>query len=246
MKLFKLPTLIIVLNLLPNLLFSQNFTSDYIALAVPEHWYGKIYHVDPSTKTISLQQVDSLRHDYSLLDSFTNLVSNVTVYSVKGEGELTIVGAGVSVKGENYQVIYDFSQTQTVKNNGENYHSFLVGVSVRMVAKFKALKGKVNLSSPFGLVANIEKIKGSLEVRVSGIGSKKINDLIPTTSDLSPSSIATALQAVATIKSHIYDDETIITPQLLAYSKVKQEISNELNNNQFNKNKDNKNEVKSK
>ncbi|CAM1355893.1 hypothetical protein [Tenacibaculum halocynthiae] len=236
MKSFKLQILIIALILSPCLLFSQDFSSDYIALAVPEHWYGKIYHVNPITKTVSVQKVDTLRHDKTLLDSFNNLVSNVTIYNVKGEGELSIVGAGVSVKGENYQVIYDFSQTQTVKNNGgQNYSSFLVGVSVRMVAKFQALKGKINLSSPFSLSANIEKIKGSLEVRVSGIGSKKINDIIPTTSDLSPSSIATALQAVATIKSHIYDNETIITPQLLAYSKVNKEISKELEKENSNK-----------
>ena len=93
-----------------------------------------------------------------------------------------------------------------------------------MVAKIKTKKVGINLSSPFDLVANFEKIEGSLEVRVSGIGSQKINNLIPTTSDLSPSSISSALQSVATIKSHIYDTETIITPQILAYSIRDKEI----------------------
>ncbi len=224
MKLIKLQISVFFLCFLSNSLFSQDFTSDYIALTVPHHYYGKIYHVDSISKMVTQKNIHDLPHDKNLLDSFTNLVSNVTVYSMKGDGELSIVGVGVSAKGENYQVIYDFSQTQTVLVDGENYQTFLVGVSVRMVAKFTAFKGKINLSSPFGLVANIDKLEGSLEVRVSGIGSRKINDLIPTTSDLSPSSIATALQAVATIKSHIYDKETIITPQVLAFSRVTQDL----------------------
>jgi hypothetical protein len=229
MKLLKNQTLIIIIALLPNLLFSQDFTRDYTALTVPEHYYGNIYHVD-STKMVSVKNIQELKHDKSLLDSFTNLVSNVTVYKMSADGELSLVGVGVSTKCENYTVIYDFSQTQTIVINGNNYESFLVGVSVRMVAKFTSLKGKINLSSPFGLVANIDKLKGSLEVRVSGIGSQKINDIIPTTSDLSPSSIATALQAVATIKSHIYDKETIINPQVLAYSMVKKSLKESIKN----------------
>ncbi len=215
MKSIKLLGLILVFAL--NTLNAQDFISDYIALTTPQQYDGEIYYVE-NDKTASIKDIRDLTHDKTLLNSFSNLVSNVTVYEMNTDGNLKVLGVGISGKSKNYQVIYDFSQTQTLLSDDDNVESILVGVGVRMVAKIKTKKAGINLSSLFGLVANIEKIEGSLEVRVSGIGSQKINDLIPTTADLSPSSISTALQSVATIKSHIYDVETIITPQILAYS----------------------------
>jgi len=134
-----------------------------------------------------------------------------------------IAGVGISAKGQNYQVIYDFSQTQTLSWNDRvadlGPNAALIGVGVRIVAKIKTKKGGINLASPFSLVANAEKVEGSLEVRVIGIVSQKINELIPTTTDLSAASITIALQSVATIKSHIYDGTSVIVPQYIAYNK---------------------------
>ncbi len=121
-----------------------------------------------------------------------------------------------------YEVFYDFTQTQTIieLQDGKPVKSALIGIGVRMVAKVRTKKKGINLTNPFSLSANAKKIQGSLEVRVIGIGSKKINDLIPTTTDLSTASISVALQSVASIKSHIYDTETIVIPQYIAYSKL--------------------------
>lgn len=195
------------------------FTSDYIALTVPQQFYGTIYYINDSLEQV-IKDVKKCKCDNSLLRSFPNIVSNVTVYAMQKDGQLTISGVGISAKNEVYQVIYDFSQTQTlVEENKQYINSALIGIGVRMVAKVKTKKAGINLSSPFSLVANSGKVEGSLEVRVTGISSPTINGLIPTTTDLSPSSISIALQAVATIKSHIYDRETIIIPQYLAYNK---------------------------
>ncbi len=229
----------LILLLIPCFVISQTtkkgatplntiYTTDYIALTVPEHYYGKIYHVDDSTKLINQKNVDSLPHDKNLLNSFPNLVSNVTVFKVEANGKLSVFGGGLSVAGETYKVIYDFSQTQTIKINGNKIDSFLVGVSVRMIASFTSKKGDINIASPFSLSANIKKLQGYLEVRVSGAASPRINDLTPTTSDLSPASIAQALQTVATVKSHIYDDDTIIIPQVLAYKKTEKKLEEEI------------------
>ncbi len=203
---------------------AQEFTSDYIALTVPVHYKGEIWYINDSL-TQEIRNIKDLKHDYKLLNSFPNTVSNVTIYQLTAEGELKFAGFGMSGKNEVYQVIYDFSQTQTINWVDElgKSKSVLIGIGVRMVAKVKTKKANINLASPMSLAANIDKIEGSLEVRVTGISSKKINELIPTTTDLSPSSISTALQAVATIKSHIYDGTTIITPQYLAYSNPDEE-----------------------
>ncbi|OUS01980.1 hypothetical protein A9Q86_04830 [Flavobacteriales bacterium 33_180_T64] len=208
------------------------FTSDYIALTVPQHFYGEITHINDSLFQ-ELKDVSGLKNDRTLLRSLPNIVSNVTVYEVEQNGDLKVLGIGISGKNKVYQVIYDYSQTQTlVWGSGENAESVLVGIGVRMVAKVKTKKAGINLSSPFGLTANTKKVEGSLEVRVTGISSSKINGIIPTTTDLSASSISVALQAVATIKSHIHDKETIITPQYLGYNKIDQTIKNENVNTQ--------------
>lgn len=197
---------------------AQKFTSDYMGMTSPLNYTGKISFVSRDN-TISIATVDSLKHDKSLLPSFSNLVSNVTTYELNDDGQLKIVGIGLSAKSKNYLVIYDFIQSQTLfGNDTTNHNTILVGISIRMIAKINTKKAGINISSPFGLVADADKIEGSLEICVNGAASQKINSIVPTTLDLSAASIATALQAVASIKSHIYDDETIITPKILAYS----------------------------
>lgn len=202
------------------------FTSDYIALTVPQQYYGEITYINDDLLQ-EIKDVAEIKNDKSLIRSLPNIVSNVTVYEVDQDGELKVLGVGISGKNKVYQVIYDYSQTQTLLwDNDDGTESVLVGIGVRMVAKVKTKKAGVNLASPFSLTANTKKIEGSLEVRVTGISSAKINGLIPTTTDLSASSISVALQAVATIKSHIYDDETVIIPQYLAYNKIDASIKN--------------------
>lgn len=202
-------------------LSAQEFTSDYIALTVPVQYQGEISYINDSLIR-ETKYVNSLKHNYTLLNSFPNTVSNVTVYKLTEEGKMEYAGFGITGENEVYQVIYDFSQTQTInwKDDDGIDKSVLVGVGVRIVVKLKANKEGINLSSLMSLAANDDKLEGSLEVRVTGIGSRQINELIPTTTKLSPSAISAALQAVATIKSHVYDKTTIITPQYLAYNRV--------------------------
>lgn len=225
---------LIAVLLMVNIGKSQNLTSDYIALTTPQQYDAEIYFLNEN-KRVEVKNINDLTHDHTILSSFSNLVSTVTVYDMDSKGGLDVMGVGISVKDKRYQVIYDFSQTQTlISDDNDQYESILVGVGVRMVAKIRTTKGGINLSSLIGLVADMNSIEGSLEVRVNGIGSKKINSLVPTTSDLSPSSISTALQAIASIKSHIYDKDTIITPQLIAYSKRDQDLKAEIANKKIN------------
>ena len=216
-----------IVSILVNIaVCAQSFT-DYTALTTPHQYAGKILYLNNEFKS-EIVDIHSVIHDTSLLRSFPNLVSNVTIYESNSKGELS-VKVGLSKKKTSYEVIYDFTQSQTIVDSSTgNETSLLVGVGVRMVAKLRTDKAGLNLGSLIGLVADLDKVQGSIEVRVTGVGSRKINDIIPTPSDLSPSSIATALQAVATIKSLIYNSDTIITPQILAYSKLDTSIKSEM------------------
>lgn len=199
-------------------------STNFISLAIPQDYQGLISYLD-SNNFIVQRKVTDVKHDNSILSSFPNLVSSVTLYQVDENGTLSLLGNSLTAKNSSYVVIYDYTQTQTIhlidSADKVNYYA-LVGISVRMVARVNSKSAGINLANLFGLgvAANANKITGSLEVRANGINSSQINGVIPVTTDLSPSSIANALQAVATIKSHIYDDSTKITPQFLAFSVV--------------------------
>ena len=199
------------------------FATNFISLTVPQSYDGQISYLN-SSDLMEKKPVGEVKHDRTILPSFPNLVSTVTLYQEDSNGVLSLIGNSLSVNHKIYTVIYDYTQTQTILINdpsaNANYYA-LVGISVRMVARITSKSSGVNLANLYSLslAADKKKIAGSLEVRVNGISSQQINAL-PVTTDLSSSSIANALQAVATVKSHIYDAETKITPQFLAFSVV--------------------------
>ena len=216
------------LSLFTSFLYAQSLsdfkTTNFISLTVPVNFLGQFKYLD-TANTVQERSVFSVPHDASILGSFPNVVSSVTVYQVENDGGLTILGNNLSARSSTYEVIYDFVQTQTLQlldsnDSSRSVYFALIGVSVRMVARIKARSAGINLTSlsSLGIAASRKKITGTLEVRTNGIGSQKINALIPVTSDLSSTSIENALQSVATIKSHIYDGDTKITPQFLAFS----------------------------
>jgi hypothetical protein len=151
------------------------------------------------------------------LNSLPDIVSSVTVYKINIGGSVTLLGNSSSSKNETYKVIYDFSQTQTIQ---EDKIKKSAGIAIRMIAEVTTEKKGLILTDIFdiGFNAEKEKLSGSLTVRSIGLSSQKVNQSIPTTKDLSPASIATALQSVATIKSSIYDSETYIVPHIIGFS----------------------------
>lgn len=52
------------------------FTTDYIALTVPQHYSGTMCHIDESLKQ-KIRNVEDLPNNNKLLNSFPNSVSNV-------------------------------------------------------------------------------------------------------------------------------------------------------------------------
>lgn len=221
--------LLFTLSLVPAIAaFSQSVTNlvatNFISLTVPQDYQGELNYLD-SNNLVVRKKAGEVPHDITYLASFPNLVSSVTLYQVDKGGTLTLTGNSLSDKNSTYIVIYDYTQTQTIHVNDTvirlNCYA-LIGISVRMVARVNTKTAGINLANLFGLgiAANSNKLTGSLEVRVNGVNSQQINSVIPVTTDLSPASISNALQSVATIKSHLYDASTKVTPQFLAFSLI--------------------------
>jgi hypothetical protein len=199
------------------------FTTEYTSLTIPQIFDGKLSFINAGNLTTSLMDVNALKHDNSLLPSLPLVISAVTIYQTTTSGALTLATNSISAKDENYVVIYDFTQSQQISLPPQadgSCVSGLIGITVRMTAKIHSKKKGINLSNLFGvgLSASQDKLIGTLEVKAFGMSSQKINELIPVPSDLTTSTVQNALSAVATIKSHIYDSETRITPLWLAFN----------------------------
>ncbi|MEH6413921.1 hypothetical protein [Pseudomonas sp. CGJS7] len=92
-----------------------------------------------------------------------------------------------------------------------------LGFLIRIEARLTTLTANVDISSLFamGMAAKLGQTKGNLSVRVFGLTGKPIYDLLPSPSDLSEGSIQSAIEAVALIRSKIYDEGVIVMPQEL-------------------------------
>jgi hypothetical protein len=202
---------------------AQNYTlTEYYSLPVPQQYYGSISYMNGDKKIVT-QDISTIPHDTSLLNSLPVVISAVSIYQSDKSGNLSFVGQSVSASNSDYVVIYEFLQAQqlTYTNDSPNITtSVLFGISVRMTAKLHTKKAGINIGNLFGigLAASSDKLSGTLEVKAFGISSHEINEIIPVPTDLSTGTIQNALSAVATIKSHIYDKSTIIVPHILAFN----------------------------
>ena len=92
-----------------------------------------------------------------------------------------------------------------------------IGIGLRLTANVKVLKGQVNLSSLGALAAAAEaqQITGSLVVQTLGITGKQVTSSLPLPSELNPTTIQNAIQALGAVKAVVYDESnTVVTPRV--------------------------------
>ncbi|MCB4797351.1 hypothetical protein [Neotamlana laminarinivorans] len=172
-----------------------------------------------------------------IVDLLPNETVEIQISEITKQGGLSLKGAAaISAKNTSYQVTMDYVKFVTInvvdtlnyaKNNIqlENlsiYSYARVGVGLRIVASIETKKSGINLGDLFaiGFAASRNEVSGSLSVNVLGIESREITTLLPMPSEISSASIQSAMQAMATIKSKIYDDDIEIRPQIISIRSV--------------------------
>jgi len=153
--------------------------------------------------------------------------------SAEGSGGVV----STSVKGQNYVLIVDyikyFSHSQPIdtdypcKNLQGQYEPkpfkrsvpIYIGVGLRIRAEFKALQSGLNISGlpALAIAASFNGISGRLTVQTLGITGQEVTGLLPLLSDISVASIQNAVQAVAAIKSKIYETSTTVYPKIVGF-----------------------------
>jgi len=154
----------------------------------------------------------------ALLPNFSALVATYKFDSSLG---VTYGPASLAANKGSYKVILDYVKyrEEPILDSQNNYIcQGRVGVGIRMIAEVKTTKADLNLGSllAIGVAAKAGHLSGTLYVDVIGISSKEVNSLVPMSSVIDETSIQSALQALAAIKSKIFDAETKLSPHIIA------------------------------
>jgi hypothetical protein len=146
--------------------------------------------------------------------------SFVSVLKKDASANVGFVSAKYSGSAGQYRTILDYGKFRD-DVMGENKTPVRVGVGVRIIADITTLKSDVDLGSIFAIAfaAKAGYLTGQIEVIKIGIDAPSLNLILPPPTDINDSSLQNALQAVASIRSKLYDQTTQLTPYILAMQK---------------------------
>jgi len=158
----------------------------------------------------------------------------VAVGEINREGEINYLPITFSKKNTSYRITMDYMKYATLAQISENQFigSKRVGVGLRLISLITTAEAGINISDLYsiGLAAKEGKLSGTLIIEVIGIKSKEVTSLIPLPSEINQTTIQNAMQALATIKSKIYDEETSLYPQVMAIKKYRNDEQQPLEN----------------
>lgn len=155
---------------------------------------------------------------FQFLNNETVLVS---IGQVNAAGGISYLPVTISAKHSSYKVTMDYMKFATLAQADES-GSFIgfnrVGVGLRLITLLTTSEAGINIGdlSSIGLAVKAGKVKGTLMIEVVGIKSKEVTTLLPLPSEINQTTIQNAMQALATIKSKIYDSDTKLYPQVMA------------------------------
>jgi len=200
-------------------LLEANF-KDFIPISAIEY-DGSIVIAESVGKFTTLTTREIALDKVKLKNFLTDLSMSITIEKADASGKISYAVASGSVEKGSYTVLIDFVRCNTlnlVLKDGTCGGFGKVGVGLRLRANIETKKSGINIGNIFGLALEAQKgnVVGTLSFDVIGINSKDVINLVPVPTEISQSSIMTALQALATIKSKIEDDSTSLHPKLLA------------------------------
>lgn len=161
-----------------------------------------------------------------------NQSSQVSMRTTDSKGGISYLTGSVTDEAGTYEVFMDYMKyrVEDVPQGNVIIGNGRVGIGLRVKATVITNKAKLNISSLTSLAveASNNNLTGLLTIDIIGIDSKDITNYIPLTAKLDETSIQNALQAIATIKSKIWDDNVKITPHLIAINQNKDSVMKEI------------------
>lgn len=183
-----------------------------------------------STKSYQDKMFNELNNS-DLIKKLPVQSSSVKMYKLDESSTFLIPVAGASFAQSvgRYNVIMDYMKyrIEPLHDLNETFYGYAkIGVGMRIIANLKTNKADVNLGSllAIGASASAGDISGDISVEIIGIDSPDVTNLIPLTSTIDQTSIQSALQALASIKTKLNDLDMEITPHIVAYQDINKEI----------------------
>ena len=162
-----------------------------------------------------------LLNSEEILGFLNNETVLVSIGQLSSEGKISYIPFAMSKKNTSYKVTMDYMKYATLgqeddRNNFIGYKR--VGVGLRLISLITTAEAGINISDLYsiGLAAKAGKLSGTLMIEIIGIKSKDVTTLLPLPSEINQTTIQNAMQALATIKSKIYDVDTRLYPQVMA------------------------------
>ncbi|SDS11818.1 hypothetical protein [Christiangramia echinicola] len=187
-------------------------------------------HISDGKGSLIFKNVKLLTREETLgfLNNETVLVS---IGEINREGTINYLPITFSKKNTSYKITMDYMKYATLAQISQNEFigSKRVGIGLRLISLITTAESGINISDLYsiGLAAKEGKLSGTLIIEVIGIKSKEVTSLIPLPSEINQTTIQNAMQALATIKSKIYDEETSLYPQVMAVKKYVNETNSE-------------------
>lgn len=105
--------------------------------------------------------------------------------------------------------------------NGKTGKPYRFGIGVRMLIVVRERITRLNTLSIAAITAQAEKrnLESQIRLEVIGISGKFITEATPMPSELTFTTLMTMYQSIDRIKAAIWDDDTLVCPQILAYGR---------------------------
>jgi hypothetical protein len=231
-------------NIFRLLLFSLLFVSCSVQKSVFENGNSSVafkdfFPIDPTEYSKEVEIVSNnalIKKNIKLLTNEETLsfLNNETVLVYIGQesvqGDFNYLPVTVSAKGGTYKVVMDYMKFATLAEYDDEGSTLLgfsrVGVGLRLTSQITTKEAGINIGDllSLGIAVKAGKVTGRLAIEVIGIKSKEVTTLLPFPSEINQTTIQNAMQALATIKSKVYDSGTDLYPQIMA---IKNEIKPE-------------------
>lgn len=105
--------------------------------------------------------------------------------------------------------------------NGKTDKPYRFGIGVRMLIVVRERITRLNTLSIAAITAQAEKrnLESQIRLEVIGISGKLITEATPMPSELTFTTLMTMYQSIDRIKAAIWDEDTFVCPQILAYGR---------------------------
>jgi hypothetical protein len=124
---------------------------------------------------------------------------------------------GIAKADKSIAIDYIKYRIEPLKENNEVVAYSRVGVGMRITVEIRDTT--LNFSGTLQSLAaalSVKRVAGTISAELIGISSPDVGMAMPFTADLSEAAVQRIIEAMAVVKSKMFDDKTVIQPQILS------------------------------